>query len=158
MRATPAECLGRSNRLLFQSTDVDRFATCFYGVLDGETHRLRYANAGHDRPLRLGRDGTWRSLDGAGLVLGILEDSGYEEDSVSLDPGESLVVYSDGIIDAADAADEAFGMERLACVLEAAHDAPVQSVLDRVFEAVNRHAAGAPQTDDMTLLVVRRSA
>jgi sigma-B regulation protein RsbU (phosphoserine phosphatase) len=156
MAAAPAVCLARSNRLLYSSTDSDRFATCFYGILDARAHVLRYANAGHDRPLLVRGHGGHESLDGAGLVLGILEETGYDEVSLALEPGDVVVVYSDGIIDAADARDEAFGLERLTRLLEAGRADSAPALLDRVFEEVARHGGEAPQTDDMTLVVIRR--
>jgi sigma-B regulation protein RsbU (phosphoserine phosphatase) len=157
LQASPAECLQRSNRLLFQSTDPDRFATCFYGVLDSGNHTLRYANAGHDRPVLVSPGRKPVSLDEAGLVLGLLEDTRYEELTVPLEPGESLVVYSDGIIDAADGADCEFGRERLFELLHGLRTASAPVLAARVVEEVRRHSGLAPQTDDMTLLVVRRT-
>jgi phosphoserine phosphatase RsbU/P len=153
---SPAECLARSNRLLFQSTDSDRFATCFYGVLDSGRHSLRYANAGHDRPVLVSSLGKPMFLEEAGLVLGLLEESGYEDVSVPLAPGEALVVYSDGIIDAADGQDLEFGRDRLLDLLAGLRGAPADVLLDRIVGEVRRHSGDAPQTDDMTVIVVRR--
>ncbi len=153
---SPAECLGRSNRLLFQSTDVDRFATCFYGVLDADRHTLRYANAGHDRPILISSLGNPIALDDAGLVLGMLEESAYENVSVPLEPGEALVIYSDGIIDATNAQDVEFGKDRLLELLAGLRGAPADVLLERIVGEVRRHSGEAPQTDDMTVVVVRR--
>ena len=155
---TPAECLGRSNRLLFASTDTDRFASCFYGVLDADHHTLRYANAGHDRPILISSLGNPMVLDEAGLVLGLLEESGYENDSVALAPGEALVIYSDGIIDATNTDDVEFGKDRLLELLAGLRGAPADVLLDRIVGDVRRHSGEAPQTDDMTVVVVRRNA
>ena len=153
---SPAECLSRSNRLLFHSTDTDRFATCFYGVLDSRRHHLSYANAGHDRPILVSSEGEAKILDEAGLVLGLLEDSGYQDVSIPLKEGEALVVYSDGIIDAADSGDTEFGQDRLVKLLSGLSGAPADVLLDRIVGEVRRHSGDAPQTDDMTVVVVRR--
>lgn len=156
MKASPAECLARSNILLYESTDSDRFATCFYGVLDTTKHCLRYSNAGHDRPILFSASGESETLDSSGLVLGILPDSDYVESSISIEPGDFLLVYSDGIIDAADSEEHEFGLARLTELVRETHDATAKDLLNRILQAVNSHAAGAPQTDDMTLVVIRR--
>ena len=153
---SPAECLGRSNRLLFASTDIDRFASCFYGVIDADRHLLRYANAGHDRPILISSLGSPTLLDEAGLVLGLLEESIYENVTVPLAPGEALVIYSDGIIDAATHEDVEFGQERLLELISGLHGAPADVLLERIVGEVRRHSGDAPQTDDMTVVVVRR--
>jgi len=155
---SPAECLARSNRLLFHSTDTDRFATCFYAVLDAERHTLQYANAGHDRPILVSSNGKPILLEQAGLVLGLLEESGYDNATVPLAPGEALVVYSDGIIDADNGQDVEFGKERLLDLLAGLRGAPADVLLERIVGEVGRHSGDAPQTDDMTVVVVRRKA
>jgi sigma-B regulation protein RsbU (phosphoserine phosphatase) len=157
MQATPAECLSRSNTLLFQSTASDRFATCFYGILDLEQHRLRYSNAGHDRPLVISGNGSApRQLDSSGLVLGIMPDSEYSEASISLEPGDLLLIYSDGIIDAADGSEREFGLERLTELVHEHRGETAMDLVNRILLEVNGHAGEAPQTDDMTLVVIRR--
>ena len=155
---SPAECLTRSNRLLFQSTDIERFATCFYGVLDAGAHSLRYANAGHDRPILISTLGKPMLLDEAGLVLGLLEECRYENVTIPLQPGEALVIYSDGIIDATNTDDAEFGKERLLELLAGLRGAPADVLLDRIVGDVRRHSGEAPQIDDMTVVVVRRNA
>lgn len=157
MLAEPALCLSRSNRLLFQSTDTDRFATCFYGVLDTGEHSLRYANAGHDRPILVSGNGRGlRELGTGGLVLGVLPDAGYGEETVPIGPGDTLVIYSDGIIDAEDGSDREFGLERLTRLVTEHRQEGARDLIQRILDDVNGHAHGVPQTDDMTLVVVRR--
>jgi sigma-B regulation protein RsbU (phosphoserine phosphatase) len=156
MLASPSECLARSNKLLFASTDYERFASCFYGILDIAEHCLRFSNAGHDRPLHVRGDRDLESLDSGGIVLGVLEEAGYAEETVAFDAGDTMVLYSDGIIDATDAADNAFGLESLRGVIEAGRDAAPADLIQRILAAVNAHVGDAPQTDDMTLVVLRR--
>ena len=95
-------------------------------------------------------------LEEAGLVLGLLEESGYENVTVPLAPGEALVVFSDGIIDAANGQDVEFGTQRLLDLLAGLRGAPADVLLDRIVGEVRRHSGDAPQTDDMTVVVVRR--
>lgn len=158
MKASPSECLMRSNTLLYRSTDSDRFATCFYGVLDTTDHCLRYANAGHDRPLLFSSNGQRTDLNTSGIVLGILPDSAYGEETIRFEPGDSLIVYSDGITDAADAGDREFGLDRLVEVAAGHGNGSAADLVQRILGAVNDHVGDTPQTDDMTLVVVRRQA
>jgi serine phosphatase RsbU (regulator of sigma subunit) len=153
---SPAECARRSNRLLFQSTDAERFATCFFGILDLPTGRLTYSNAGHDHPVLVSADGTHTTLDRGGLLLGMLEHVDYEEATVTLEPGQTLVVYSDGITESFDGALEAFGLAGLHRALERYRGAPAATILDGVLHEAAVHAQGRPQLDDRTLMVVRR--
>ena len=106
---SPATCLNHSNALLFRSTDADKFATLFYGVLDRAAHRLAFANAGHNYPLFLKPGGEPTRLDLGGLVLGCLEEFSYAEGVVEFAPGDTLLIYSDGITESFDANDEEFG-------------------------------------------------
>ena len=155
---SPSECLRRSNALLFRSTDADKFATLIYGVLDGETNRLRYANAGHNYPLLLRAGCEPARLDLGGLVLGCLEEFSYPEGAVDFAPGDALLMYSDGITESLDANDEEFGEERLAAVFLAGGAETASQLIDRIVLAVREHAGGLSQMDDMTLLVIRRTA
>jgi sigma-B regulation protein RsbU (phosphoserine phosphatase) len=154
---SPAECLRRSNALLFRSTDADKFATLFYGILDGGTHRLAYANAGHNYPLMLKSGGEPVRLDLGGLVLGCLEEFRYAEGVVEFDPGDTLLIYSDGITESFDANEEEFGEERLASILRTASANTAAHLIDQIMTAARAHAGELSQMDDMTLLVIRRS-
>jgi serine phosphatase RsbU (regulator of sigma subunit) len=153
---SPAECARRSNRLLFRSTDVGRFATCFYGVLEIGSGRLTYCNAGHDYPLVLGPDGGSMPLKAGGSVLGAFDDLPFEEGAATLRPGQVLVAYSDGITESLDPSGRAFGIEGLLAALQAARGRPAEEILDHVLSAATAHAGDHSQWDDMTLVVVRR--
>jgi sigma-B regulation protein RsbU (phosphoserine phosphatase) len=156
--AAPAECVRRSNRLLFHSTDARRFATCFYGLLDLRTGALRYANAGHDRPLLVRRDGARVPLDTGGLILGMIEDESYEEAAITLEPGDLLLLFSDGITESFSPLDRLFGMEGLEATVARARHGSAQEIVDAIMGAVSEHASGRAQTDDMTLVALRRHA
>ena len=162
--ASAAACLERANALLHGSTSRREFVTLFYGVLDPVRHRVRYANAGHNRPLLLaaghapGKDEARAPvrLETGGLALGMVPACAYEEVEVGLGPGDLLFVYSDGVTEAMAADRELFGEGRLAAVLEGCRGAPAAEVVERVVEAVRRHAGAAPQSDDVTVLAVLR--
>jgi len=156
MRASPERCLEHSNRLLWQSTEPHKFVTLFYGILDTESGDLRYSNAGHDRPLLLSDRGRLTCLEEGGLVLGFVESTQYREGVVRMTPGSMLVVYSDGVTDATNEHDEEFGVERLKRVLVESAGESAASVSEAVLEAVRGHAAAAEQSDDITLVVLKR--
>lgn len=154
----PRICLQRSNALLFRSTDADKFATLFYGVLDAAGHRLTYANAGHNYPLLLKLGCHPERIELGGIVLGCLEDFCYAEGAVDLAPGDVLLVYSDGITESFNAAEEEFGEERLAELLRGQCGKSAAEIIETIVSTVRAHAGEAPQSDDMTLLVIRRIA
>jgi sigma-B regulation protein RsbU (phosphoserine phosphatase) len=154
---TVGETISRSNRLIYQSTDPEKFATLFYGVLDAEAGALAFCNAGHEYPMLFKGDATppARLITG-GMALGVLEEFPYEQDSVRLERGDTLVVYSDGIPDAVNEFDQPFGEERLRdCVTQNAAQSAAD-IMARVVEAVRAHEGGAARIDDLTLLVIKR--
>ncbi len=153
---SPKECLQRSNALLYRSTDADKFATLFCGVLDTETHRLTYANAGHNYPLlmKIGCDPS--RLELGGIVLGCLEDFSYQEGTVDLAPGDLLLIYSDGVTESMSAEEEEYGEQKLADLMSGQCDKSARDIIDIIIASVKAHAGSLPQSDDITLLVIRR--
>jgi len=149
-------CVSAANRMLYRSTEPERFATLIYAVLDANEHRICYCNAGHEPPLHFPAAGGFRRLERGGMLLGFMEDASFEDECVGLSPGDFIVAYSDGITDAESAAEEPFGESRLIAVLEAARALDPAPMLAKVLEEVGSHAAGVPQFDDMTLIILRR--
>lgn len=158
-RSSPRQALLSTHRFLLEMSQADMFVTVFYGVLDPAQGTLRYARAGHDRPLLFssGADGC-RFLAAAGMALGIVEKVSLEEVRVDLRPGDLLVLYTDGITDANSPAGEFFGVERLRQAICAAGGLSAQGVCDLVFEHVDRFQGEAVQYDDMALLAVKVDA
>jgi sigma-B regulation protein RsbU (phosphoserine phosphatase) len=152
----PKECLLRANRLLFNSTSAEKFATLFYAVLKPETGDFCYSNAGHERPVILKRNQEVRFLGTGGLPLGMLADWAYEDACEHLHPGDVLVVYSDGIGETVDADGEQFGAERALEVIKSSAHLSAGELVESILAAVRKHAASPTQADDMTLLVVKR--
>lgn len=150
-------CLERSNRLLYQSTSSEKFVTLFYSILDPSTNALNFSNAGHDAPMLLARGGDIRRLESGGIVLSILEEFPYEEEAISLAPGDVLVIYSDGITEAINANQELFGEERLLATIRSHRDATANELIDHIVAAVKAYSGPTPQADDMTLVVIRRT-
>lgn len=138
--------------------DSNMFITLFYGVLNPQTGRLSYINAGHNPPLIINaHDGAVRALDIATLPLGILPDQAFELAQTTLAAGETLLGFSDGITEALNAAGEPYGDDRLLAVAQAHARMPAAALLAAISQSIDEHMAGAAQADDMTLLVVRRA-
>jgi serine phosphatase RsbU (regulator of sigma subunit) len=149
----PADTLTRVNNALLRRAIEARFATMFHGVVDVAGH-LSYSNGGQEPPLVLKRDGiSW--LEAGGPVLGLLPGATYEFDSVTLAPGDLVVICSDGVTEARNAGGEEFGRERLIEAMSGCHGGKPEAVLERLFEAVRVFSQGTPQGDDITGLVLR---
>jgi serine phosphatase RsbU (regulator of sigma subunit) len=153
----PALALSRANDLIVADARTDLFVTLFYAVLHSESGDVVYATAGHV-PALLVREGSGQvqELRAAGMAMGVLPDVVFEEERVHLDPGDLLVVYTDGVTDAMDAGHRAFGRDRLAAVVQAHCHQSATEVARAIEEAVDAFAGGSPQYDDLTLLVARR--
>lgn len=149
----PAEVLGAVNRQLHTASLADRFATLFYGVFDASTQMLRYANAGHNPPTVVRRDGSFARLDAGGLPLGIFTDSTYEEGTIHLSPGDTVIAYTDGVIEAVNPSGEEWGVEgiRKAAVERKAQRA--DELVDAIFTSLDEFSRGR-QTDDATIAVL----
>jgi sigma-B regulation protein RsbU (phosphoserine phosphatase) len=149
------EVMSRLNRLTAANCPSNRFITLFLCVLDPSNGELAYCNAGHNPPLVLRQTGEADRLEGGGPILGILPIARYEEHRCSLQAGDILVVYSDGVTEAANPADEEFGEERLAACLARRAGEPAESIIAAVNQELADWVAGAPAADDVTLIVAR---
>jgi sigma-B regulation protein RsbU (phosphoserine phosphatase) len=156
LKPSTKDCLNRSNKLLYQSTDRQKFATLFYSILDSENHLLRYSNAGHNRPFLFSQNQEPQSLETAGIVLSFLDNYDYNEGIIDFNPNDLLLIYSDGITEAMDASGEEFGEARLALLVDEHTKKTAQDVIDIVIDEVRNHAKDRPQMDDMTLVVIKR--
>ncbi len=146
----------RSNRLLFETTSPEKFVTLIYGALDPGNNTFRFTNAGHDHPCLFRKGAETIRLDSGGLVLGILPDFDYVEETIEFRKGDVLVIYSDGIIESMDDAHEQFGVDRMTDVIRGRLGDSAVQILAAIVEAAQRHAGSAPQYDDMTVVVVKR--
>ncbi len=151
------ETIARSNRLIYQSTDPEKFATLFYAILDPGRGGLAFCNAGHEYPMlfKPGTAAPARLVTG-GMALGVVEEFPYEEDVARMDPGDTLIVYSDGIPDAVNEFDQPFGEERLQKVVTEHAGDRAADIMKHVVDAVKAHERDTPRIDDLTLIVVKR--
>ncbi|HEY6412206.1 MAG TPA: SpoIIE family protein phosphatase [Edaphobacter sp.] len=145
------------NRLVYESSTTNRYATFFYAELDPESRVLTYVNAGHNPPVIL-RGTQVIQLEATGTVIGLIPDAPYTRAGILLQPGDALLCFTDGISEAMTHSDEEWGEERMiACaqqlITKPECNASAQQILDCVLEAADTFTAGAPQHDDMTLLV-----
>jgi phosphoserine phosphatase RsbU/P len=148
--------MGRVNRLVHETTDGERFITCFYGLIDPDNKRLLYISAGHNPPLLLGKDGPSKLLTQGGMPLGIFETSRYSESVLEFQPEDILVLYTDGVVEARDQRDEEFGLRRLEEVVRAVSDRRAHEIVKAITDAVNEHSeeVGGPE-DDLTVCVIK---
>jgi serine phosphatase RsbU (regulator of sigma subunit) len=154
-RRSVAGLLAQANRALFDDlVNSELFISVFYAEVDVDSGRLTFCRAGHPKPLLL-QLGEKAWLDTEGLLLGLQEDGQFEQRTVNLSRGDTIVLYTDGLIDAQDAEDRPFGTQGLRdAALEAAH-LPPREMAARVVAAARRHCGASPLADDMTALVVR---
>jgi len=158
--SSAGECMKRANTLLLRSTDDEKFATLFYAILDTAQHRLQYSNAGHNDPFIFSpsRPAPQRLKTG-GIMLGMLPDVPFKDDAISLQENDLLLIYSDGITEAADKNGEDFGEQKLQKLVRENLNLPAGELVDKIIQAVKTHAGKSPpREDDITVVVVKRIA
>ncbi len=152
------EIVGDVNRQLCSLTEANRFVTLFFGIYDDHRRELSCVNAGHNAPmlLRAGADGASpERLRSGGTVLGFFPEAGWRSQSLHLAPGDLLVAVTDGVVEAANAANEEFGERRLAQVVAASRTLPADELCREVLARVAEFLAGLPAADDLTVVVAR---
>jgi sigma-B regulation protein RsbU (phosphoserine phosphatase) len=153
---SPAETLLRTNRSILQDMRTPLFMSAFYATLDTESGRLVFANAGHNWPYVQRQNGTVVALASKGLLLGVFPEAMVEEQTVVLAPGDCLVLYTDGISEARNAAGDLFEEERLEAVVGSQAWKSAGDLLHAIVAAVEEFTGDTPQADDFTLVVGRR--
>lgn len=155
----PGECLAQTNQALCAQNPLDLFVTVFYCVLEPKTGVLRYANAGHNPPYIRRADGAVEALTGTGgLVLGAMPGVKYPTHTVQLLRGDRLVLYTDGVTEAFNPAEEAFGTQRLVDEVHVHGGGTPAALVERICQSVTSFAGAAPQSDDITLTVLTWNA
>lgn len=155
---SPGTCLARLNDLLCETNDQELFVTVFYGIFTPTDGTLVYANGGHNPPMRLHPDGTVSPLPGTGgMALAVFDGVAYQEARLTLDPGDALFLYTDGVTEAFDPEGNEFGEARLVEVLRETPDADraPERLNDRMLAAVEAFARSAPQADDLTCVTLQ---
>src|SRR5687768_14161986 len=155
---TLSETISAVNRYLADNIPPNRFVTLFYAELDPASGSLSFLNAGHNPPLIIHSAGTVEQLASGGLPLGIKPDAEYREGRTQLQPGDVLVIYSDGVTEAASPNGEEFGPTRLYEVVSRNVDASAAGIRDRIESALTKFSQGTQAADDITLVIVKRQA
>jgi serine phosphatase RsbU (regulator of sigma subunit) len=151
-----AEVVTRLNRITCANIPTNRFITLFFCILDGDTGELTYCNAGHNPPVIVRATGEHEQLPGGGPVVGILRTIEYKEYRARLGPGDVLVIYSDGVTEAANPAGDEFDIDGLAAAVTPHRSEAAANIISEINKAVLLFTAGAPQADDITLIAARR--
>jgi sigma-B regulation protein RsbU (phosphoserine phosphatase) len=151
--AAPSAICASVNRLLCKNMASGRFATFCYARIDPASGRVDYANAGHNPPLLVRRNGTSETLTKGGMVLGVFPDTKYDQAQVPIAPGDRLVFYTDGITEARNAEGDEYGDERLLAAAIAARAQPAEAIKTALLDDVNGFTGGRFE-DDATLIVV----
>jgi sigma-B regulation protein RsbU (phosphoserine phosphatase) len=154
---TIVELVERIDRHLRRYAATRKFLTLFFGVIEPDSGILRYVSAGHNPALLVSASGELEHLDSTGVPVGMLPNSSWREETRTMQPGDLLAVYTDGLTEAVDGSDEEFGLERLERAIEKGRDLPAKRLCDEVLLKVADFARGMPQYDDQTLLLLRRT-
>jgi sigma-B regulation protein RsbU (phosphoserine phosphatase) len=155
---TPARILKEVNRALAEDNENAMFVTLFVGILDTRSGKLSFSNAGHNPPLILAADGSCRYLTlPDGLVLGVTPETNYTDDGVRMEPGDMIVTYTDGVTEAMSPERKLYSEERLQQTVAAMSGRSVDETVAAILASVKTHAAGAPQSDDITVLALKRT-
>lgn len=153
--SSPGAALARVNELLYPETPPQMFVTCLYGILEPTRGRLRFANAGHNCPYRYG-NGKAVELRATGMPLGLLPSMSYEEYEATIEPGESLLLYSDGLVEAHNLQNEMFGFPRLEAWLQSEVNTDGTLIEGLVSELARFVGEAGEQEDDVTLVNIER--
>jgi sigma-B regulation protein RsbU (phosphoserine phosphatase) len=156
-RASISEVMGEINQYIFENSPSNKFLTLLYGELDPDTGTLTYSNGGHNAPIFVRRSGEVERLDKGGLPIGMMQGVVYQEASVGFDPGDVLVIYSDGITESINEREEEFDEERLIEVVKNNLGRSASGIRDRIDEALSRFVGTTAPVDDMTLMIIKRT-
>ncbi len=155
------QLMSHMNRLIYEASAINRYATFFFGIFDPAASRFDYVNAGHNPPVLLRKSASgsyeWLRLDCGGPVIGLLPEASYEQGSLPLHPGDLLLAYTDGISEAMNSAEEEWGEEAMILAAQQASDGTAEDIVKAIFAAADIFAGNASQHDDMTVLVMKVS-
>jgi len=149
------ECISFANEILFRNTAPTKFATLFYGILDNSKNELSYCNAGHNNPFLFSQD-KYIQLDKGGIVVGIMPAVLFEEETIPFNPGDLLIIFSDGITEAMNIAEEEFGENRLIDIINKNRNVDPSNLIEIIIKEVQNFSGGIAQMDDMTLVIINR--
>ncbi len=147
-----SECMRYANNLLCKESVSSMFVTVFYGILNIQTGEVDYVNAGHNPPFILSANGISKVEMTDGLALGVIEDFSFQSKKIQMKNGDKLLLYTDGVVEAFNLQEKAYGEDRFTNFMNDNLNLPVETIIKKSFTDVNDFVAGAPQSDDITLL------
>ena len=151
----PHISMSKVNYLLWESIESNQFVTAFYGVLDATNRTLAYANAGHNPPVLIDAEGNARFDERGGVPLGMFRDTRYYEHYMTIAPGELLVLYTDGVTEAANSKGEEYGLERLVEAVKRNRDLGARALIDSIHREVIDWTEGRGAHDDVTFFIIK---
>lgn len=155
-KANPGKCLSRVNSALHKDNTNVMFVTTFYGILDVTTGVLTFSNAGHNFPHVIRKSGTIETIQNKhGMALGVMEGLDYQEDQLTLTPGDVFFLYTDGVTEAENSTGAFFGNEQLTENLQSLRNLAASELINTIRTNINTFAANHPQSDDITMLAVK---
>jgi serine phosphatase RsbU (regulator of sigma subunit) len=157
-RLSASEVVSEINQYIYDNTPANRYVTLFYSELDPKSHQLTYINAGHNPPLLVREAGDVTRLDIGGFPVGITPFGEYREGWVELEPGDVLIIYSDGATESLNEAEEEFGESRLIELVQKHRNRTAAGIRDRIDEALTKFVGNADTVDDLTLVIVKRKS
>ncbi|MEP7341713.1 MAG: SpoIIE family protein phosphatase [Acidobacteriota bacterium] len=157
-RLSASEVIGEINQYIYDNTPSNRYVTLFYSELDPRSHQLTYINAGHNPPMLVRASGEVTTLDIGGFPVGITQFCDYREGWVELEPGDVLVIYSDGVTESQNEEGEEFDESRLVEIVQKNRGRTAAGLRDRIDEALAKFVGKAKTVDDLTLVIVKRKS
>ena len=151
-----AKCVENANNLIFRSTTPEKFITFFFGILDTQNNIFTYSNAGHDNPFFFKSSGEIPRLTTHNIVLGFRENFPYSEKQLEFNPGDILLIYTDGITEAWNIKKEEFGEERLQNLIKQNRDITAYDLQCKIYSAIDEHSKNCAPMDDQTLVIIKR--
>ncbi len=151
----PNVSMSKVNYLLWESIETNQFVTAFYGALDGTNKTLAYANAGHNPPLLMDREGNARFIERGGLPLGMFKDARYYEYYLPIESGQTLVLYTDGVTEAENEHGEEYGRGRLEQAVREGRDHSARELINFIHTDMLEWTAGRGATDDVTFVIIK---
>ena len=151
------EMTARMNDFIYKETDTNRYISFFFCELDNLTGALKYVNAGHNPPIVIHKKGKMERLACSGLCLGMFPSEEYVMNSTALNRGDIAVLYTDGITECRNEDNKEFGENRLVNLVKKYSKFSAKTLLEKVFEELNRFSRGVDQMDDMTLVIIKRN-
>jgi sigma-B regulation protein RsbU (phosphoserine phosphatase) len=155
--AHPDRVLSKVNQRMLSYSEASHFLTVFYGILEPKENELVYSNAGHNPAIHLKAvNGEMMMLKNTGMPLGLFDDQDWQQRKIQMDPGDLLVMYTDGVTDAQNPLNELYGMDRFSNTIQAHRKRPPSELVKFILEDIDRFLDGSPQPDDLAMVILRK--